>query len=1008
MTTVITEPSIIFPTLPLNVDELEERSGMLFAQVDSEGVVPDADSGNNIFTDGVEVCFASQDAYEPNNNSDEALLIEVGHSSTHNNHNMEDQDWYVFEATAGTAYVLHTSELGSAADTYLYLFDVDGDTLLSSNDDFDGSLASRIEWVAPADGIYYAMVKHWNPSAGGCGTGYTFELKYGPQTIHVPLDYQTISQALSVAQPGDTVLVSAGTYAEAPLVISNGIHLIGEGAEHTIIQGLSTGTVIYVGGDVTVSGFTIIGSGNNWWDAGIWIDDGNSVISHNIITGNSMGIVFYCWSPCSSQPKIENNLIHHNLVDGILAHDGAPTILNNTVVSNNHSGIVVNRDGTVVMNNVIANQQNIGIAGGSAAILNDYNNVWNNLGSNYIDILPGAQDVSSDPRFVSPETHDYRLQVASPNIDTGIENAGLEEDLDGNPRPYDGNGDGLALYDIGAYEFISSPNLPPNAPSDLTATGVSANQIDLAWVDNSTDETAFEIERSLDAVEWSHHVTVDMNITAYTDTDLSNNTIYYYQVRAVNDAGHSPYTNVAVATTAGLPLAPSNLSAQAVSSTEIHLTWQDNSNDEDGFNIERSPDGVSDWTLITIVDANTTEFSDSSLEPNTTYYYQVTAFNTVGTSPYSNIAFALTSDQEVDYLYVATGQVPVAGTVSGNYTDTYSDDGVYQTIAERESGGQPARRYSYLEHKWVFEIDAGIPATFYANVFASVSDDNDTFIFAYSEDDVNYTEMFTVISNTDNNTYLSYLLPGTQTGQIYIRVMDSDRTPGNRSLDTVYIDLLSIHSQTQTGTPPEAPTDLSATAVSATEILLAWSDNSLNEMGFRLERSMDGNNWDVISTLPADSTSHLDTNLSEETTYYYRIYAYNSSGNSDYSDVADSTTLMVEIKYIHVGDLDGSAVLNKNKWNATVTILIHDQDELPVIGAVVTGTWNNGATGYGTCTTGAYGLCTVNQNNLRTSVASVRFTIDHVSDGASIYVPTENHDPDGDSDGTSIIVFRPQ
>jgi hypothetical protein len=75
-------------------------------------------------------------------------------------------------------YTIKTFDLDMAADTYLYLYSADGSTLLASNDDYDGSLASYLEWTAPVKGTYYAMVRDWNPNVSGCGTGYSLSVVY--------------------------------------------------------------------------------------------------------------------------------------------------------------------------------------------------------------------------------------------------------------------------------------------------------------------------------------------------------------------------------------------------------------------------------------------------------------------------------------------------------------------------------------------------------------------------------------------------------------------------------------------------------------------------------------------------------------------------------------------------------------------------------------------------------------------------------------------------------------
>jgi hypothetical protein len=76
--------------------------------------------------------------------------------------------------------------------------------------------------------------------------------------------------------------------------------------------------------------------------------------------------------------------------------------------------------------------------------------------------------------------------------------------------------------------------------------------------------------------------------------------------------------------------APSNLVAAAVSTSQIDLTWVDNSSTETAFLVERSPNGVNEWVQITATSADTTVFSDTGLDPDTTYYYRVRAYNAGG------------------------------------------------------------------------------------------------------------------------------------------------------------------------------------------------------------------------------------------------------------------------------------------------------------------------------------------------------------------------------------------
>jgi acid phosphatase type 7 len=91
------------------------------------------------------------------------------------------------------------------------------------------------------------------------------------------------------------------------------------------------------------------------------------------------------------------------------------------------------------------------------------------------------------------------------------------------------------------------PGLPV-APSALTAIGAGRNRINLAWSDNSSNETAFEIQRSRDGATWSALATVGANSESYSDTaGLTPNKVFYYRVRAVNASGPSAYSNTASA-----------------------------------------------------------------------------------------------------------------------------------------------------------------------------------------------------------------------------------------------------------------------------------------------------------------------------------------------------------------------------------------------------------------------------------------------------------------------------
>jgi subtilisin family serine protease len=89
---------------------------------------------------------------------------------------------------------------------------------------------------------------------------------------------------------------------------------------------------------------------------------------------------------------------------------------------------------------------------------------------------------------------------------------------------------------------------------------------------------------------------------------------------------------------------------------------------------------------------------------------------------------------------------------------------------------------------------------------------------------------------------------------------------------------------------PIAPSALTATALSGSQIRLNWSDNSSNETGFKIERSTNSSSWSQIATVGANIKTYTATGLKKRATYYFRVRAYNDSGNSGYSNTASTRT----------------------------------------------------------------------------------------------------------------------
>jgi PKD repeat protein len=187
--------------------------------------------------------------------------------------------------------------------------------------------------------------------------------------------------------------------------------------------------------------------------------------------------------------------------------------------------------------------------------------------------------------------------------------------------------------------------LSPAAPSGLTAS-LSGYLVQLMWQDNSSNETLFYIERCAGSgcTNFATFATQWPDTPSYTDYSAVTGQTYSYRVRAYNGGGYSLYSNIASIGTLQPTVGPTNLTATALTRSSIGLEWTNGTTGQTEVRIERcAGSGCTNFAQVAVVAGTATTFTNNGLAAATNYRYRVRALNTLGESPYSNIASAKTS-----------------------------------------------------------------------------------------------------------------------------------------------------------------------------------------------------------------------------------------------------------------------------------------------------------------------------------------------------------------------------
>lgn len=385
----------------------------------------------------------------------------------------------------------------------------------------------------------------------------------------------------------------------------------------------------------------------------------------------------------------------------------------------------------------------------------------------------------------------------------------------------------LTLYNTGPSLYTSawSPyiSFAPNPPTGLVTLPLDEATILLSWLDNSSSETGFIIERSdVSGARFTELITTIPNSTTYKDSCLADGRTYFYRVRSTNGSEVSAYSNESRAST--VLATPSKLSAVAKNDSVIHLTWEDNSVSETGYIIERSDSSGTDYNVINVVPPNFTAYTDIGFKEGDQYFYRIRTTNGLTHSEPSN-------ESETTTLLAAPTELEAI------MVDDTTINLMWTDRSDFESG---------------FSIER-----------SETSKDGFTEVHTSAVNETFYTDR----ELTDGMRY-------------YYRI----RASNQRSTSC-------FSNETWASTPLSSPTGMSTNAIDEGTIHLIWTDQSLNELGYVIERSLSsGSDYKEIQTTSANSTEYTDMNLIDGMQYFYRVRATKDSIDSDYSNESSATT----------------------------------------------------------------------------------------------------------------------
>ena len=455
---------------------------------------------------------------------------------------------------------------------------------------------------------------------------------------------------------------------------------------------------------------------------------------------------------------------------------------------------------------------------------------------------------------------------------------------------------GVNAWETPISDSVTQATVVAAPPALTSATRVSDIRIDLAWQDNTGDETGFEIERCEGAACDFSVKTVLLatgNAISYSDTGLNPNTLYRYRLRAyktgVECGWPSGFSAIQEATTT--VAAPTGVSATAPNTTRADIVWTDTTSSEGGFALYRCRNvGCTPIDISTAIPANAVSFSDTGVCADSHYTYQVQAVNTAAQpgydfeGPLSATGSVVTPAPgnrvaDADFEIGAASWPTAVGTATGTSFDTttsYSGKTAFKLAAAGAAAVGRLQAVSVLAGEQY--VLSGYLKTALTNGRAQCD---------VQGVGIDSAGIAISVGSSDNNAGWKYLFETVTipvgTTSINVRCFGDGSFTGSAWFDMIQLRPVNVMK-------------LTASRISESQVNLNWNDIIPDESGFQVERCSvpiceDADFTQVGTNLTAGSTSFTDI-VAAAASYTYRIRAFKTAtcGWTALSNAASVTT----------------------------------------------------------------------------------------------------------------------